>query len=153
MKEKKILNCIQRLYLKALERNKNWQQEHWFPGGMRFPDKTFYIIRRSGMKLGLFSYFNTHLARMDYAIQNGMIPVVDMQNFRNSYLEEDEYALVNEETYEISYIYLAYPNMEELVEYKEYLKLNSVEYEMEDELNQFTIYAWTFNDGESWTEY
>lgn len=95
MKEKKILNCIQRLYLKALERNKNWQQEHWFPGGMRFPDKTFYIIRRSGMKLGLFSYFNTHLARMDYAIQNGMIPVVDMQNFRNSYLEEDEYALVN----------------------------------------------------------
>ena len=64
-----------------------------------------------------------------------------------------EYALVNEETYEISYIYLAYPNMEELVEYKEYLKLNSVEYEMEDELNQFTIYAWTFNDGESWTEY
>lgn len=95
MKETKILNSIQRLYLKVLEKNKNWQQEHCFPGGMKFPEKTFYIIRRSGMKLGLFSYFNTHLARMDYAVQNGMIPVVDMQNFRNSYLEPEEYALVN----------------------------------------------------------
>lgn len=64
-----------------------------------------------------------------------------------------EYALVNKETCEISYIYLAYPNMEELAEYIEYLKLNSKEYEVEDELNQFSIYAWTFNDGESWTEY
>ena len=64
-----------------------------------------------------------------------------------------EYALMNEDICEISYIYLAFPNMEELTEYKEYLKLNPEEYEMEGSLNEFSIYAWTFNDGEYWVEY
>lgn len=87
--------CYQRIYLKILERGKNWKNEQRIPGGCHNPDKKFYIIRRSGMKLGLFSLFNTHLARMDYAFRNGMIPVVDMQNFNNSYLDDEEYTLVN----------------------------------------------------------
>lgn len=85
----------QRIYLKILERKKDWKNEHRIPGGYKNPDKVFYIVRRSGMKLGLFSIFNTHLARVDSAFQNGMIPVIDMQNFNNSYLDEGEYALVN----------------------------------------------------------
>lgn len=64
-----------------------------------------------------------------------------------------EYALVNEETNEISYILLSYPEAADLIQYKEYLKLNALEYEIEDALNQFTIYAHTFNGGESWMEY
>ena len=95
MKKGKVLFFYQKLYLKILEKQKTWKQEQWFPGGLRHPGKKFYIIRRSGMKLGLFSYFNTHLGRIDYAIQNNMIPVIDMQNFCNSYLEEGELAFVN----------------------------------------------------------
>lgn len=95
MKSKKVLFFYQKIYLKLLEKKKNWKEEQRFPGGLRHPDKQFYIIRRSGMKLGLFSFFNTHLARIDYAVKNGMIPVVDMQNFRNSYQDDGEYALVN----------------------------------------------------------
>lgn len=95
MKNIEVLHFYQKIYLKLLEKKKNWKEEQRFPGGLRYPDKQFYIIRRSGMRLGLFSFFNTNLARIDYAIQNGMIPVVDMQNFRNSYQEEGEYALVN----------------------------------------------------------
>jgi len=40
-----------------------------------------------------------------------------------------------------------------LIQYKEYLKLNVLEYEIEDALRQFTIYAHTFNNGEAWIEY
>jgi len=64
-----------------------------------------------------------------------------------------EYALVNEEANEISYILLSYPDVVDLIQYKEYLKVNVMEYEIEDALRQFTIYAHTFNDGESWMEY
>lgn len=64
-----------------------------------------------------------------------------------------EYALLNEETNEISYILLSYPSVTELVQYKDYLKLNALEYEIDDALNQFTIYAHTFDGGKSWMEY
>lgn len=64
-----------------------------------------------------------------------------------------EYALMNEDTYEISYIFLSYPNYMELIRYKQYLKVNPMEYEIEDALNQFTIYAHTFNGGDYWVEY
>lgn len=64
-----------------------------------------------------------------------------------------EYALVNEETNEISYILLSYPSVAELIQYKEYLKLNVLEYEIDDALNQFTIYAHSFDGGQSWMEY
>ena len=72
MKSKKVLFFYQKIYLKLLEKKKNWKEEQRFPGGLRHPDKQFYIIRRSGMKLGLFSFFNTHLARIDYAVKNGI---------------------------------------------------------------------------------
>lgn len=85
----------QRIYLKFLERRKDWKNECRMPGGNKNTDKVFYIVRRSGMKLGLFSLFNTHLSRIDYAFQNGMIPVIDMKYFNNSYLDEGEYTLVN----------------------------------------------------------
>lgn len=92
---KKVLNIFQYLYLKMLEKRTDWNKEHYFPGKGKFADKKFYIIRRSGMKIGLFSIFNTNLARIDYAVQKGMIPVIDMQNFRNSYHEEGDFLYIN----------------------------------------------------------
>lgn len=95
MKYRKSMNFYQNIYLLLLEKSNVWDKQHIFPGGLKHKEDTFYIIRRSGMKPGLFSHFRTNLARIDYAINNGMIPIVDMQNFKNSNLEEEEYCLVN----------------------------------------------------------
>lgn len=91
----KAMNAYQKIYIKMLEKSRKWDKQHVFPGGIGYKGHTFYVIRRSGMKLGLFSYFITNLARIDYAFNNGMLPIVDMQNFRNGYLEEGEYSKVN----------------------------------------------------------
>ncbi len=64
-----------------------------------------------------------------------------------------EYALVNEETCEIAYVHLSYPEYVNLRDYEEYLKLDKSEYEIEDVLNHFSIYSATFDGGESWIEY
>lgn len=64
-----------------------------------------------------------------------------------------EYALVNEEACEITYILLSYPEFVDLRDYKEYLKLDASAYEIEDALNQFSIYAHSFDGGDSWIEY
>lgn len=58
-----------------------------------------------------------------------------------------EYALVDEENCEITYVLLSYPEYDDLSEYKECLKLDISEYEIEDALNQFTIYARESEDG------
>ncbi len=63
-----------------------------------------------------------------------------------------EYALVNEDTYEITYVLLSYPEYVNLRGYKEYLKLDASAYKIEDSLDEFSIYSATF-DGEVWIEY
>lgn len=50
---------------------------------------TIYIIRRRGTVVGLFSYIFTVLARIKEAEDKNWIPVVDMKNYPNGYLEED----------------------------------------------------------------
>jgi len=93
---------------------------------------------------------DTVTQRVKYDTESYALPAyVTSDGFDSIY----EYALVNEEANEISYILLSYPDVDDLIQYKEYLKVNALEYEMEDALNQFTIYAHTFNDGESWMEY
>lgn len=95
MKNKSSLNYYQKLYLKYLQKRKKWKQEQKFPGENKCPDKIFYIVRRSGMKLGLFSLMNVNLAKIDYACKKGMIPVVDMQNFRNCFHDKSTIGLEN----------------------------------------------------------
>ena len=90
------MNIFQRYYLKILMKTKDWGEEHHFLlGGRINPQKTFYVIRRTGTKLGLFSLFNTNLARIKYAYENNMIPVVDMQYFMNSLLNESNFGKTN----------------------------------------------------------
>ncbi|MGN0438744.1 MAG: hypothetical protein ACI4F4_09500 [Lachnospiraceae bacterium] len=64
-----------------------------------------------------------------------------------------EYALVNDETCEVTYVLLSYPEYVDLRQYKEYLKLDTSEYKIEDVLNQFSIYTHSFDGGQSWIEY
>lgn len=58
-----------------------------------------------------------------------------------------EYALVDEENCQITYILLSYPEYVDLTGYEEYLKLDMSEYELEDPLKQFSIYGRYFEDG------
>lgn len=63
--------------------------------GDKNPDKIFYVINRYEAEEGLFSYVNNFAGHMKYAIDKGWIPVVDMQNYRNSYLDEEDFGKVN----------------------------------------------------------
>ena len=54
-------------------------------------DKTFYLLSHPiHIRDGLFSYLFAFLEQMDFIEKNGMIPVVDMQNFPCQYLGDDE---------------------------------------------------------------
>ena len=66
-----------------------WRQR-WIRRGKENPDKTFYVIRRATCKVGLFSYVMTNMGHIKFALDHGYIPVIDMQNNKNTYLAEDE---------------------------------------------------------------
>lgn len=80
----KYLNLRQTIYFKLTEKTGKWSEEQRIPGGRIKRDSTVYIIRRSGKKLGLFSYVETILPRIVYAVEHDYIPVVDMCTFDNS---------------------------------------------------------------------
>jgi len=54
-----------------------------------------YIIHRHADNVGLFSYFVTILGGIAFADKYNLIPVVDMKNYRNSYLYDNEVKRVN----------------------------------------------------------
>lgn len=56
--------------------------------GSEYPDLTFFVIRRAYCKVGLFSYVMTGMGLVDYAVKMGYIPVIDLQNGRNTYLDD-----------------------------------------------------------------
>ncbi len=66
-----------------------WQQRK-VSYGRENPDKVFYVIRRATCKVGLFSFVMTNLGHIKFAIDHGYIPVIDMQNNANTYLEKNE---------------------------------------------------------------
>lgn len=63
--------------------------------GNGFPEKEFLLVRREAHNYGLFSLFNVALGWIRYADENGMIPVIDMQNYKSIYLEKDKYKKEN----------------------------------------------------------
>jgi hypothetical protein len=58
-------------------------------GGDLNEDKTFYIIRRPSPGAGLFSNYHWVLGHLIYALERNYIPVVDMENYK-TYYNEDE---------------------------------------------------------------
>lgn len=69
--------------------------EHKKSFGNLNPDKTFYVIRRGDGHAGINSQFNTDMGYLRYAIRQGWIPIIDMQNYPNEYLEEEEFGKKN----------------------------------------------------------
>ena len=64
-------------------------EEHYIKRGD--PSKpTYYICRRSPDTVGLFSKYIIVMGHVRYALANGWIPVVDMQNYSNPYLAPEK---------------------------------------------------------------
>lgn len=63
--------------------------------GNENPEKTFFVIRRASCKVGLFSSVMTNMGLVDYAVKKGYVPVIDMQNTSNTYLEPEQVGKVN----------------------------------------------------------
>lgn len=85
----KRIRWLNQLYIKIRwkERRVSYGQEN--------PEKIFYVIRRATSQVGLFSYVMTNLGHIKYALEHGYIPVIDMQNNKNTYLEEKEVGIIN----------------------------------------------------------
>ena len=60
-------------------------------------DSKYLVIKRESKNapLGLFGYYITNLGWIEYALRKNMIPVIDMQNYQNSFHSTEEVGYVN----------------------------------------------------------
>ena len=85
------------LFLKLKYINKEDQE---LPGerksfGYKHQDKTFFVIKMDNYGLGLLNYFNCVLGYVKFAKRKGYLPIVDMKNYPNTYLEKEEVGKIN----------------------------------------------------------
>ena len=66
----------------------NWEEHYIKRGDPTKP--TYYIIRRQAEGTGLFARYNMFAGHIRYALSKGWIPVVDMQNYPNTYLAPEK---------------------------------------------------------------
>ena len=66
----------------------NWEELYVRKGDPSKP--TYYIIRRKWTGVGIFSNFIVFAGHIRYALSNGWLPVVDMQNYSNSLIEPEK---------------------------------------------------------------
>jgi hypothetical protein len=76
-------------YGKTSKAQKTAETEKIINYGELNPDKKFYIIRRTPPGAGLLSNFHWVLGHIMYAINKEYIPVVDMENYKTFYNEEN----------------------------------------------------------------
>lgn len=97
----RILSFIWRkTYIQYKEniKNKRYRKywgEHFVSYGNQDEDKTFFIIRRREPYIGLFSFYITSIYQVAQALQNGYIPIIDLQNNENIYLDKNKIGKVN----------------------------------------------------------
>jgi hypothetical protein len=58
--------------------------------GDKNPDKIFFVIRQESLGRGLFSLLSGVICYLDFADRCGYIPVVDFENFKTEYNQEEE---------------------------------------------------------------
>lgn len=88
-----MTNIVKRCFEKF--RNHYAWKEHKKKFGDLNPDVTFYVIRRKPPRVGMNSHFIVNLGQVRYAVKRGWIPVIDMQNYPNVYLEPEELGRIN----------------------------------------------------------
>ena len=92
---KKVYRIVRNIYWTIFQqkKDKQWFEEH--VNKMKISvDSTYYVIRRID-RVGLFSYVQTTMGQIVYALEHNMIPIVDMKNYPNTYLEEGEVGIKN----------------------------------------------------------
>lgn len=57
--------------------------------------KKYVLIKRYGDHLGLFSYVITNIGNINKALKRNQIPIIDMQSYKNPFLNENEVGKVN----------------------------------------------------------
>ncbi len=72
--------------LRAWRYEKQWAECRAGRGGNN-PDRTFYVIRSRIDTWGLIACYNHVLGHIKLALEQGYIPVVDMKNYPNTYLD------------------------------------------------------------------
>lgn len=101
-KEVEIIDSLVNVFDISKDRIKT-DHEVWFKNffddihsyGEENSDKTIVIIGREGITYGLFWYVNYFSQYIREITARGYVPVIDMQNFYNIYLEESEMNQVN----------------------------------------------------------
>lgn len=66
----------------------DWNEHYIKRGDPKKP--TYYIIRRMYKTTGLFGIYKLFASHIRYALYNGWLPVVDMQNYSNAYLPPEK---------------------------------------------------------------
>ena len=90
MLTKRYLNSEQIAELNQSIEGDYFHREIRIKGGVKHSDKTFFIVRYGLEKVGLFTAYVVYAGYIRYAINKGYIPVIDMQNYPNIYLESDD---------------------------------------------------------------
>lgn len=73
--------------------DQNWKEHYVKKGDPKKP--TYYIIRRQHEHTGLFARYKIIGEHIRYALTNGWLPVIDMQNYPNPYLAPDKFGKEN----------------------------------------------------------
>ncbi len=115
---KKLFRFFRNIWWYLFQRNadKKWYIEHVEKEIVQNP--TYYVIRRIE-KVGLFSYVQTTLGQIAYALQNNMVPVVDMKNYPNTYLEDAEVGIKN--AWELFFNPICSKSLDDILENEKYV--------------------------------
>ncbi len=71
----------------------DWNEHYIKRGDPTKP--TYYIIRRRWETTGLFGLYSIFAGHIRYALSNGWLPVVDMQNYPNAHLAPEKFGKEN----------------------------------------------------------
>ena len=89
----------------------------------------------------------TNYIKYDTELYNNSAYIA-IDGFKNTY----EYALINENKLEITYIYLSYPKINDS-KYEKYLKLDKNSYSDNDKLSKYSMYNHSFDNGKTFSEF
>jgi hypothetical protein len=86
-----IMRNIVKPYILYILRKKEYKKSY----GNEHKDKTFYVVGFPRGTDGLLFIILCNLSHVSYALEKGYIPVVDLQNFDNQYLEPGNFGKNN----------------------------------------------------------
>lgn len=115
------------LYIHYLDMKKHLNayvhRERIFSYGDANPDKTFYIIGVPYTTAGLFAIVKSVFCHICYAVQQGYVPVVDMQNFKSQLSDVDS---KDENAWEMYFLQPAGYNLQDISMSKNIIKSSSL---------------------------